>query len=57
MGFFDVYDQILLNVLYDPRIRPGMSRQEAGAIVPVILPDVRSFVTRINRLEPAREDR
>jgi hypothetical protein len=57
MGFFDVYDQILLNVLYDPRIRPGMSRQEAGAIVPVILPDVRSFVTRVNRLEPAREDR
>ena len=24
MGFFDVYDQYLLNILYDPRIRPGM---------------------------------
>ena len=26
MGFFDVYDQYLLNILYDPRIRPGMTR-------------------------------
>jgi hypothetical protein len=25
MGFFDVYDQYLLNLLYDPRIRPGMT--------------------------------
>jgi Protein of unknown function (DUF2927) len=57
MGFFDVYDQILLNVLYDPRIRPGMSRQEAGALVPAILPDVRSFVTGINGLKPAPGDR
>src|SRR5262249_15669672 len=24
MGFFDIYDQYLLNILYDPRIRPGM---------------------------------
>ena len=26
MGFFDVYDQYLLNMLYHPRIRPGMNR-------------------------------
>src|ERR1700730_18005056 len=30
MGFFDVYDQYLLNILYDPRIRPGMTRQEVN---------------------------
>ena len=24
MGFFDIYDQYILNVLYDPRVRPGM---------------------------------
>ena len=23
MGFFDVYDEYLLNILYDPRVRPG----------------------------------
>jgi Protein of unknown function (DUF2927) len=57
MGFFDIYDQILLNVLYDPRIRPGMSRQEAGAVVPAILPDVRSFVTKINGLGQVSEER
>jgi DUF2927 family protein len=50
MGFFDIYDQLLLNVLYDPRIRPGMSRQEAGTVVPAILPDVRHFVARSNGL-------
>ena len=26
MGFFDVYDQYILNILYHPRIRPGMTR-------------------------------
>jgi len=28
MGFFDVYDQYLVNILYDPRIRPGMTKAE-----------------------------
>ena len=28
MGFFDVYDQYILNMLYDPRIRPGMTVEE-----------------------------
>ena len=27
-GFFDVYDQYLVNILYDPRIRPGMTNGE-----------------------------
>jgi len=27
MGFFDVYDQYLVNILYDPLIRPGMSKK------------------------------
>ena len=26
MGFFGLYDQYLLNILYDPRIRAGMTR-------------------------------
>jgi len=33
MGFFDVYDQYLLNILYDPRIRPGMTKREVEALI------------------------
>jgi hypothetical protein len=29
MGFFDVYDQYLLNLLYDPRVRPGMTKRRS----------------------------
>ena len=48
MGFFDIYDQILLNLLYDPRILPGMTKEEALVLVPQILPDVRAFVASTN---------
>ena len=34
MGFFDLYDQYLLNILYDRRIRPGMTRAEVEALLP-----------------------
>lgn len=50
MGFFDVYDQYLLNILYDPRVQPGMTRQEVRALLPQILPDVRAFVASVNDL-------
>ncbi len=43
-GAFGVYDQLLLNILYDPRIRPGMSATEVKALLPQVLPDVRAFV-------------
>jgi hypothetical protein len=46
MGFFDVYDQYLENVLYDPRIRPGMSKAEVDALLPDIFPAVRAFVAQ-----------
>jgi len=49
-GFFDVYDQYLLNILYDPRIRPGMTRDEVRALLPEVLPSVRAFVARVNSL-------
>lgn len=49
MGFFDIYDQILLNLVYDPRIMPGMTKEEALALVPQILPEVRAFVASTNR--------
>ena len=49
MGFFGVYDQYLLNILYDPRIRPGMTRAEVEALLPVVLPAVRAFVEDNNK--------
>ena len=52
LGFFGVYDQYLLNLLYHPRIRPGMTREDVGAVLPGILPSVRAWVTEINDLKP-----
>jgi len=49
MGYFDLYDQYLLNILYDPRIRAGMTVGEVHAMLPAVLADVRSFVERNNR--------
>jgi Protein of unknown function (DUF2927) len=49
MGFFGVYDQYLLNILYDPRIRPGMTRAEVQALLPMVLPGVRAFVEGNNK--------
>jgi hypothetical protein len=48
MGFFDVYDQYLLNLLYDPRIRPGMTKEQFGAVAPEVLSTVRDWVADIN---------
>ena len=62
MGFFDVYDQYLLNILYDPRITPGMTRDEVDSALPGVLERARQWVREINppsRAEPAdrRADR
>jgi hypothetical protein len=51
MGFFDLYDQYLLNILYDPRTKPGMTREEVRAVLPQVLPTVRAFVERKNGAE------
>ena len=48
MGFFDVYDQYLLNILYDPRITPGMTRDAVDAVLPDILLSARRWVREIN---------
>jgi hypothetical protein len=48
MGFFDVYDQYLLNILYDPRIRPGMTKQEVNQLLPDVLSAARIWVTHAN---------
>jgi hypothetical protein len=50
MGYFGLYDQYILNILYHPRIRAGMTRQQVQELLPEILPDVRSFVSEANKL-------
>ena len=50
MGFFDVYDQYILNILYDPRIKAGMTVGEVKAVLPEVLVDVRVWVRKINNL-------
>ena len=56
MGFFDVYDQYLLNILYDPRIRPGMTKDEVDAVLPDILSSARTWVRDINPPRRAESD-
>jgi hypothetical protein len=50
MGYFGLFDQYILNILYDRRIRPGMTRAQVRAALPEILPDVRAWVSRTNNL-------
>ncbi len=51
---FGVYDQLLLNILYDPRIKPGMTADEVRAVLPDVLPDVRAFVSSLPLLPRKR---
>ena len=50
MGFFDVYDQYILNLLYDPHIRPGMTVEEVKAVLPDALADAKAWVRKVNNL-------
>jgi hypothetical protein len=50
MGFFGVYDQYIMNILYDPRIRAGMTVQEVKTLLPQVLADVRVWVAKVNGL-------
>jgi hypothetical protein len=51
MGFFDVYDQYIMNILYDPRIKAGMTVEEVKAVLPEVLADVRVWVRKVNDLQ------
>jgi len=37
---FTRHDRHILNMLYDPRVRAGMSREEAEAVLPLVVRDV-----------------
>jgi hypothetical protein len=53
MGFFDVYDQYLLNILYDPRVRPGMTREDFSKLATEVVPAVRDWIASTNRPQNA----
>jgi len=38
---FTQHDKMILNMLYDPRIRPGMNRRQVEEVLPAVLRDVR----------------
>lgn len=46
VGYLSVYDRAMLTILYDPRMEPGFSAKEATAILPAILKDLGSVVSR-----------
>jgi Protein of unknown function (DUF2927) len=48
MGFFDLYDQYLVNILYDPGLKPGMTKSEVSDLLPDVLPAVRAWVAKAN---------
>ncbi len=52
MGSFGLYDQYILNILYHPRIRAGMTPDDVRALLPDIMPEVRAFVAKVNNLPP-----
>ena len=52
MGYFDLYDQYLLNILYDHRVRPGMTRNQVREQLSNVLPEVRAWVDQNNRPQP-----
>jgi hypothetical protein len=52
MGFFGLYDQYLLNILYHPSVRAGMTRDEVEALLPAVLPQVRAWVDGHNQAKP-----
>jgi DUF2927 family protein len=52
MGYFDLYDQYLLNILYDNRVRPGMTRSQVRELLAKVLPEVRAWVDQNNKPKP-----
>jgi Protein of unknown function (DUF2927) len=40
VGYLSVYDRALLTLLYDPRIRPGMTAKQARAVLPRVIHDL-----------------
>ena len=46
---FTAHDQVLLNILYDPRIKPGMSKSQVAKILPTV---IHYCLKRLNLISP-----
>ena len=44
---FTAFDRFILNTLYDPQIRAGMSRAEAASVLPRVVAEVRRRLERL----------
>ncbi len=49
-GYFDIYDQYILNILYDPRVKAGMTIADVTDVLPAVLADVRVWIVKVNGL-------
>lgn len=45
------YDRLILRVLYDDRIKPGMTPEEIRDVLPEVIPDARKWITENPALE------
>jgi len=41
LNVFGLFDWFILNMLYDPRVQPGMTEEEVRRVLPAVLADVR----------------
>lgn len=48
---FTLHDQVLMNALYDPRVKPGMSKSEVAKVLPAV---VRDCIARISKARSAK---
>lgn len=47
VNVFGVFDWFILNMLYDPRIRPGMTEEEVLPLLPAVIADVRARLPEV----------
>ncbi|WP_162408940.1 DUF2927 domain-containing protein [Acuticoccus sediminis] len=53
VNVFGVFDWYILNMLYDPRVRPGMRIDEVAAVLPDVIADARTRLPSIMATRPA----
>jgi hypothetical protein len=47
LNAFGLFDWFILNMLYDPRVRPGMTEAQVRPILPEVIADVRARMPRV----------
>jgi hypothetical protein len=52
VGYLTVYDRSLLTLLYDPRVRPGMTTRQARMVLPDAIADLGLATPNRGKLAP-----